>query len=120
MNGPWGALCISVYSLKRGRSQLTEEGIVRPTALMADTRLMGVSIGRTKTTYATFACLGGGCYGSGIDFLIVPPLPLQGWVVRQRCRSRKPRGEAPSGKARLRCLSGGRGNREDLLYYIHW
>ncbi len=30
-----------------------------------------------------------------------------GGVVRQRCRSRKPRGEAPSGKARLRCIVGG-------------
>ena len=81
MNGPWGALCISVYSLKRGRSQLTEEDIVRPTALMADTRLRlkGVSIGGTTATYATFACLGGGCYGSGINFLIVPSLPLHGW-----------------------------------------
>ena len=81
MDGPWGALCISVYSLKRGRSQLTEEDIVRPTALMADTRLTGVSIGGMMSTYATFACLGGGCYGSGIDFLIVPLLPLQGWGI---------------------------------------
>ena len=83
MDGPWGALCISVYSLKRGRSQLTEEDIVRPTALMADTRfrLKGFSIGGTTAPYATIACLGGGCYGSGIDFLIAQPLPLQGWGI---------------------------------------
>ena len=60
MDGPWGALCISVYSLKRGRSQLTEEDIVRPTALMADTRLAGVSIGGTKATCAPVRLRGKG------------------------------------------------------------
>jgi hypothetical protein len=60
MEEPWGALCISVYSLRRGRSQLTEEDIVRPTALMADTRLTGISIGGTSASYVPSACWGRG------------------------------------------------------------
>ena len=39
---------------------MTEEGIVRPTALMADTRLKGVSRGGTTATYAPSACGGRG------------------------------------------------------------
>ena len=48
--------------LKRGRSQLTEGDIVRPTALMADThlRLKGVSIGGTMSTCAPLRLLGWG------------------------------------------------------------
>jgi len=40
--------------------------------------------------------------GCGTDFLIVYPQPWHGRGVWQRGRSRQPRGEAPSGKARLR------------------
>ena len=82
MDGPWGALCISVYSLKRGRSQLTEEGIVRPTALMADTRfrLKGVSIGE-RVHLCHVRLLGWGVLRQRKDFLLAQPLPLQGWGI---------------------------------------
>jgi hypothetical protein len=116
MDGPWGALCISVYSLKRGRSQLTEEDIVRPTALMADTRLTGVSIGGTTATYAPSACGGRGLLRQRKDFHLAYSLPLQGRGIVRCYRSRPPQGEAPTpgrspfrAKARLRRTISGVG-----------
>ena len=108
MDGPWGALCISVYSLKRGRSQLTEEGIVRPTALMADTRLRlkGVSIGGTMTTYAPSAYGGRGLLRLRCITSLTAQQPLHGWGRQAALPKPQAPGRSPigQGKATLAVL----------------
>ena len=100
MDGPWGALCISVYSLKRGRSQLTEEGIVRPRAIMADTRLMGVSIGGTTATYAPSACGGRGLLRLRHITSLTAQQPLLGWGRQAALPQPQAPGRSPIGQGK--------------------
>ena len=90
---------------------MTEEDIVRPTALMADTRfrLKGVSIGERWPPVPRSDGWGGALQQCK-DFHLAEKLLLRGWGSEGATEARKPRGEAQSGEGEAapnRSLGGG-------------
>jgi hypothetical protein len=103
--------------LKRGRSQLTEEGIVRPTAIMADTRLKGVSIGGTSATYAPSACGGRGLLRQHHITSITVAQPLHGRGRQAALPQPQAPGRSPNTRAKPhRARQGYAGDIREIGY----
>jgi hypothetical protein len=79
---------------------LTEEDIVRPTAIMEDTQLTGVSIGGTMSTSATFACGGRGLLRLRPITSLAAQQPLHGWGRQAALPQPQAPGRSPIGQGK--------------------